>query len=80
MRAICMDLHGPAGNPSIAMHKEDSIKSFREYGGACNMHGREKNAYRVLMGKPEEKGSLGRPRPRWKENIKMEKIGWNGLN
>jgi hypothetical protein len=28
--------------------------------------------YRVLMGKPEEKRPLGRPRLRWEDNIKMD--------
>jgi hypothetical protein len=28
--------------------------------------------YRVLVGKPEEKRSLGRPRRRWEDNIKMD--------
>ena len=28
-------------------------------------------AYRVLMGKPEVKGPLGKPRRRWEENIQM---------
>jgi hypothetical protein len=28
--------------------------------------------YRVLMGKPEEKRSLGRTRCRWKDNIKVD--------
>ena len=31
-----------------------------------------KNAYRVLVGKPEGKRPLGRPRYRWKDNIKMD--------
>jgi hypothetical protein len=33
--------------------------------------------FRVLVGKPEGKRSLGRPRRRWEENIKMdlEKVG-----
>ena len=30
------------------------------------------NAYRVLVGKPEVKRPLGRPRRRWEDNIKME--------
>jgi len=34
--------------------------------------GERRNAYRVLVGKPEGKRSLGRPRPRWEENIKMD--------
>jgi hypothetical protein len=41
--------------------------------------GKRKEAYRVLMGKPEGKIPLGRPRSRW-ENIKMDlqKVGWEG--
>jgi hypothetical protein len=35
-------------------------------------------AYRVLVGKPEGKRTLGRPRYRWEDNIKMhlEEVGW----
>jgi hypothetical protein len=34
--------------------------------------------YRVLVGKPEGKRPLGRPRRRWEDGIKMnlEEIGW----
>jgi hypothetical protein len=31
----------------------------------------KRNAYRILVGKPEEKRALGRPRRRWVDNIKM---------
>jgi hypothetical protein len=31
-----------------------------------------RDVYRVLVGKPEEKRPLGRPRRRWKDNIKMD--------
>ena len=31
-----------------------------------------RNAYRVLVGKPEGKRPLGRPRHRWQDNIKMD--------
>jgi len=35
-------------------------------------------AYRVLVGKPEGKRTLGRPRRRWEDNIKMylKEMGW----
>jgi hypothetical protein len=33
--------------------------------------GETRNAYRILMGKPEGKRPLGRPRRRWVDNIKM---------
>ena len=34
--------------------------------------GEERGAYRVLMGKPEGKKPLGRPRRRWVDNIRMD--------
>jgi len=34
--------------------------------------GEERGAYRVLVGKPEEKRPLGRPRRRWVDNIRMD--------
>ena len=39
--------------------------------------GEERGAYRVLVGKPEGKRPLGRPRRRWVDNIRMDlqKVG-----
>jgi hypothetical protein len=34
--------------------------------------GEKRNAYRILVGKPEGKKSLGRPRRRWEDNIKID--------
>jgi hypothetical protein len=34
--------------------------------------GERRGVYRVLVGKPEEKRPLGRPRRRWENNIKMD--------
>jgi hypothetical protein len=34
--------------------------------------GEKQNAYRILVGKPEGKRSLGRPRCRWVDSIKMD--------
>jgi hypothetical protein len=41
----------------------------------------KRNTYRILVGKPEEKGPLGRPIHRWVDNIKMHivEIGWGGM-
>jgi hypothetical protein len=38
--------------------------------------------YRLLVGKPEGKRPLGRPRRRWVDNIKMDlrEIGWDGVD
>jgi hypothetical protein len=44
--------------------------------------GKKRNAYRILVGKPEGKRPVGRPRRRWVKNIKMDlrEMGWYGLD
>jgi hypothetical protein len=44
--------------------------------------GEKRNAYRILVGKPEGKRPLGRPRRRWEDNIGIDfgEIGWGGMN
>jgi hypothetical protein len=41
--------------------------------------GEKRNACRILVGNPEGKRALGRPRRRWMDNIKIElrEIGWD---
>jgi hypothetical protein len=41
-----------------------------------------RNSYKNLVGKPEGKRPLGRPRCRWEDNIKTElkEIGWEGVD
>jgi hypothetical protein len=43
--------------------------------------GRKRNANRILVGKPEGKRPLGRPKHRWVVNIKMalRETGWDGM-
>jgi len=47
-------------------------------GRALARMGERRGVYRVVVGKPEGKRALGRPRHRWKDNIKMDlqEIGW----
>jgi hypothetical protein len=42
--------------------------------------GERRGAYRALVGKPEGRRPLGRPRHRWEEHIKMDlrEVGWGG--
>jgi hypothetical protein len=61
------------------------IKSRRmSWAGHVARMGAKKNAYRILAGEPKEKRPLGRPRPRWVYNIKMDlkidRMGWCGLD
>ena len=44
--------------------------------------GERRGTYRVLVGKPEGKGPLGRPRHRWEDNFKMDlqEVGCDGMD
>jgi hypothetical protein len=44
--------------------------------------GERRDAYRVLVGKTDGKRSLGRPKRRWKDNIKidLQEVRWRGLD
>ena len=44
--------------------------------------GERRGAYRVLVGKPEGRKPLGRPRYIWEDNIKMDlrEVGWRGMD
>jgi hypothetical protein len=44
--------------------------------------GEKRNAYRLLVGRPEEKRPLGRPRRRWVDNIRMDlgEVGWSDVD
>jgi hypothetical protein len=47
-------------------------------GRVCSTHGEKRNAYRILVGKPEGKRQLARSRRRWVDNIEMNlrEIRW----
>jgi len=57
------------------------IKSRMGWAGHVARMGEGRGVYRVLMGKPEGKRPLGRPRCRWEDNIKMDlqKVGCGGM-
>jgi hypothetical protein len=44
--------------------------------------GEKRDAYRILVGRPEGRWPLGRPRRRWEDNIKMDlqEVGWGGTD
>jgi hypothetical protein len=47
--------------------------------GSCSTNGGKRNAYRLLVGKPEGKRPLGRSKRRWVDNIRMDRVMWTGL-
>jgi hypothetical protein len=65
-------------------NNSDIPYSFKSRGmrwaGHVARMGEGRNLYRVLVGKPEGKRQLGRPRRRWEDGIRMDlrEIGWGG--
>jgi hypothetical protein len=71
------ELHGLYSSPSIVR----VIKARRmRWAGLVARMGEVRGAYNILIGRPEGRRPLGRPRRRWKDNIKMNlrKIGFWG--
>jgi hypothetical protein len=73
------ELHNLYSSPS----KIRMIKSRRmRWAGHVGLMGEKKNAYRILVGKPEGKRPLGRARRRWVDNIKkdLRETGWGVMD
>jgi hypothetical protein len=51
-------------------------------GEECSTNGEKRNAYRILLRKPEGRRPLRKSRRWWVDNIKMdlEEIGWGGMS
>jgi hypothetical protein len=73
------ELHNLYSSPSIIK----MTKSMRmTWAGHVARIGEKRNAYRILVGKPEGKRPLERPRRRWVDNIKkdLRDIGWDRMD
>jgi hypothetical protein len=73
------ELHALYSSPSIII----MIKSRRmRWAGHVARMGEKRNAYRLLVGKPEGKRPLGRSRRRWVDNIRMAlgEVAWGDVD
>jgi hypothetical protein len=73
------ELHSLYSSPNIV--RVIKLRRMRWTGHVARM-GEGRSVYRVLVGRPEGKRPLGRPRRRWEDNIKMDLrgIGIDGTN
>jgi hypothetical protein len=53
-----------------------------EVGEACSMNQVQEECVKDIVGKPEGKGQLGRPKRSWVDTIRMDlaEIGWSGVD
>ena len=66
-------LHNEELNNLYSPNTVQVVKSRRmRWAGDVARMGEDRGVHRVLAGKPEGKRSLGRPRRRWEDNIKMD--------
>jgi hypothetical protein len=73
------ELYALYSSPNIILE----IKSRRlRWAGLVARMGERRGAYRALVGKPEGRRPLGRPRRRWEDNIKMDlrEVGWGVMD
>jgi hypothetical protein len=73
------ELHDLYSSPSI----NKIMKSIRmRWAGHVVRMGEKRNAYRLLVGKPEGNRPLGRPRRRWVDNIwiNLGEVGWDDVD
>jgi hypothetical protein len=73
------ELHDLYSSPSII--RIIKARRMRLAGHVARM-GENRSAYRLLVGKPEGRRPLGRPRRRWMDNIRMDlvEVGWGDVD
>jgi hypothetical protein len=73
------ELHDLYSSPRII--RIIKLRRMKWVGHVARM-GEKRNAYRLLVGKPEGKRTLGRPRHRWVDNIRMDlgEVRWGDVD
>jgi hypothetical protein len=73
------ELHYLHASPNVVrVMKSRKVK----WTGSVARMGQMRNLYKILLGKPEGKGALGKPSCRWVGTIRMDprEISWKGMN
>jgi hypothetical protein len=76
---VIEELHNFYSSPNIIR----MIKSRRmRWAGHVARMGEKRNAYKILVGKPEGKRPVGRPRSKWVDNIKIDlrEMEWDSMD
>jgi len=80
----CRKLHNEELNDLYSSPNIVRVIKLRRMGwaGLVVLMGERRGTYRILVGKPEGKRPLGRPRHRWENNIKMDlpEVGCGGMD
>jgi hypothetical protein len=73
------ELHDLYSSPSIIRIIKARMK---RWAGHIDQMGEKRNTYRLLVGTPERRRPLGRPRHRWLDNIRMDlvEVGWGDMD
>ena len=58
--------------PLFVSHVDTRLRETNRWAGHVERIGQERGVYRVLVGKPEGRRPLGRPRHRWVDNIRTD--------
>jgi hypothetical protein len=74
------EFHDLYSSPSTSIIRIIKSRKMRWADHVARM-GEKRNAYRLLVGKPEGKIPQGRPRRRWVDNIRMDlgEVGWGDV-
>jgi hypothetical protein len=74
----CFELAAIEITPGVRVTKSGRVR----WAGHVARMGERRRVHRVLVGKPERKRLLGRPRRKWEDNIKMDlqEVGCGGAN
>jgi hypothetical protein len=69
------ELHDLYSSPSIITCRITKSRRMVRWAGHVARMVEKINAYRLLVGKPEGKRPVGRPRRRWLDNMRMDLVG-----